>query len=92
MVAPLVLAAIGGAGALSLFGGNAGDQAAEVAGEVVEESFAVIGTGLVKGVQGMVRAIREEAKGNGVEITATITVLAITYFFFKNYIVPPATM
>lgn len=89
MVAPLLLGLVAGGAGLSLLGGRAGDQAVDVAGEVVEESFAVIGVGIVRGVQGAVRAVREEARGHGVEITATLTVLAISYFFFKNYIVPP---
>ena len=89
MVAPLFLGLLAGGAGLSLLSSGARDQAVDVAGEVVEESFAVIGVGLVRGVQGAVRAVREEAQGHGVEITATLTVLAISYFFFKNYIVPP---
>lgn len=89
MVAPLLLGVLAGGAGLSLLGGRAGEQAVDVAGEVVEESFAVIGVGLVRGVQGMVRTVREEAKGHGVEISATITVMLISYFFFKNFIVPP---
>ncbi len=89
MVAPLLLGLIGGGAGLSLLGGRAGEQAVDVAGEVVEESFAVIGVGLVRGVQGMVRAVREEAKGHGVEITATITVALIAYFFVQHFVKSP---
>ena len=88
MVLPIVLAAVGGAGALAAFGGSAGDQAVDIAGEVVEESFAVMGKGLVKGVAGMTKAIREEVKGHEVTVSATITVLLISIFFFRTYISP----
>lgn len=86
MVLPIVLAAVGGAGALAALGGGSG--AADVAGEVVEESFAVMGKGLVKGVGGMAKAIREEVKGHEVTVSATITVLLISIFFFRTYISP----
>lgn len=90
MVAPLLLGVLAGGAGLSLLGGQAGDKAVDVAGEVVEESFAVIGVGLVRGVQGMVRAVREEAKGHGVEITATITVGIIAYFFVQTFVKAPS--
>lgn len=86
MVAPLLLGLVAGGAGLSLLGGRAGDQAVDVAGEVVEESFAVIGVGIVRGAQGAYRAIREESRGHGVEITATLTVATILYFFVNQYI------
>jgi len=89
MVAPLVLGLLAGGAGLASLGGRAGEQAVDVAGDVVEESFAVIGVGLVRGVQGMVRAVREEAKGHGVEITATITVGIIAYFFIQHFVMKP---
>ena len=89
MVAPLVLGLLAGGAGLASLGGRAGEQAVDVAGDVVEESFAVIGVGLVRGVQGMVRAVREEAKGHGVEITATITVGIIAYFFIQRFVMRP---
>ena len=89
MVVPLILGLVAGGAGLSLLGNQAGDQVVDVAGEVVEESFALMGVGVVRGVQGAIRALKQEAEGHGVEITATVTVLAITYFFFVNYIVPP---
>ena len=91
MVAPLLLGVLAGGAGLSLLGNQAGDQAADIAGEVVEESFALLGVGLVRGVQGMVRAIREESKGHGVEITATITVAVIAYFFVQTFVKGPSS-
>lgn len=82
---PLLLLLGGGAAGLSMLGG-AGDKVVDIAGEVVEESFAVMGTGLVMAGKGFVKSIRKESKGHGIEITATLTVLAITYFYFKRYI------
>jgi len=88
MVLPLVLAAVGGAGALAAFGGSAGDQAVDIAGEVVEESFAVMGKGLVKGVGGLLKAVRDETKGHEVEVSALVTVALISIFFFRTYVSP----
>lgn len=89
MVAPLLLGLLAGGAGLSLLSSGGRDAAVDVAGEVVEESFAVLGVGVVRGVQGMVRAIREEAKGHGVEITATITVGIIAYFFVQHFVKAP---
>jgi len=88
MVLPLLLAGIGGVGAISALGGGVGDQAVDVAGEVVEESFAVMGRGIVKGVSGLVKAVRDETKGHEVEVSAMITVMLISVFFFRTYISP----
>lgn len=86
MVLPLVLAAVGGVGALSAISGGGG--AADVAGEVVEESFAVMGKGLVKGVGGLLKAVRDETKGHEVEVSALVTVALISIFFFRTYVSP----
>lgn len=86
MVLPLVLAAVGGVGALSALSGGSG--AADVAGEVVEESFAVMGKGLVKGVGGLLKAVRDETKGHEVEVSALVTVALISIFFFRTYVSP----
>ena len=86
MVLPLLLGVLGGGAGLSLLSNQAGDKAADVAGEVVEESFALLGVGLVRGAQGAIRAVKQEAKGHGVEITATITAGLILYFFVNQYI------
>lgn len=87
MVLPLLLAGIGGAGAVSYLTGGGG-SAGNVAGEVVEESFAVMGRGIVKGVSGLVKAVRDETKGHEVEVSAMITVMLISVFFFRTYISP----
>ena len=84
MVLPLLLGLGAVGGGISLLGG--GDTASNIAGEVVEESFAVLGVGLVRGGQGFIRALKDESKGHGVEITATITVGLILYFFFSQYV------
>ncbi len=86
MVVPLVFGVVAGGAGLSLLSNQAAGQAADIAGEVVEESFALLGIGLVRGAQGAIRAIKEEAKGHGVEITATITAGLILYFFVNQYI------
>ena len=86
MVLPLLLAAGAGVAGLSLFSDSAGDKAVDVTGEIVEKSFEVMGVGLVRGGQGAIRALKEESKGHGVEITATLTVITIAYFYFKRYI------
>ena len=88
MVVPLLLAGIGGAGAVSYLTGGSGGSAGNVAGEVVEESFAVMGRGIVKGVSGLVKAVRDETKGHEVEVSAMITVMLISVFFFRTYISP----
>ena len=80
---PLLLLLGGGAAGLSMLGG---DKTVDIAGDIVEESFSVMGTGLVKAGQGFIKSIREESKGHGIEITATLTVVAISYFYFKRYI------
>lgn len=85
MVVPLLLALAAGGAGLSLLGG-AGDRAVDIAGDVVEESFEVMGVGIVRGVQGAISAVKKESKGHGVEISASLTVIAITYFFFKRYL------
>jgi hypothetical protein len=87
MVLPLLLAGVGGAGAISVLTGGGGG-AADVAGEVVEESFAVMGRGIVKGVSGLLKAVRDETKGHEVEVSALITVALISLFFFRTYISP----
>lgn len=87
MVLPLLLAGIGGAGAVSYFTGGGGG-AADVAGEVVEESFAVMGKGIVKGVGGLLKAVRDETKGHEVEVSALVTVALISIFFFRTYVSP----
>tara|TARA_R110000751_G_scaffold282844_2_gene386125 strand:+ start:3037 stop:3300 length:264 start_codon:yes stop_codon:yes gene_type:complete len=86
MVLPLLLAGGAALGGLSLFSDKAADKTVEVAGAVVEESFAAIGTGVVAAGSGMIKGLKEASKGHGVEITASITILALTYFFFKRYI------
>jgi len=86
MVAPLLLGVLAGGAGLSLLGNQASDAVTDIAADVVEESFAVMGTGIVAGGTGFVRAIKKEAQGHGVEITATLTVMAISYFYFKRYI------
>jgi len=86
MVLPLILGVVAGGAGLSLLSNQAADQAADIAGEVVEESFALLGVGLVRGVQGAIRAVKDESKGHGVEITATITTGLILYFFVNQYI------
>ena len=92
MAIPLLVPILaGGAGlaGLSFFSDEAADKTVDVAGDVIEESVEVLGVAMVRGVQGAIRAIRQESKGHGVEISATITVMLISYFFFKNFIVPP---
>ena len=84
-----VLAGGAGLAGLSLFSDKASDKAVDVAGEVIEESVEVFGVAMVRGVQGAVKAIRKESKGHGVEISATITVFVISYFFFMNFVKPP---
>ena len=86
MVLPLLLAGGAALGGLNLLSGSAGDKAGEIAGEVVEESFAAIGTGVVAAGSGMIKGLKKASKGHGIEITTSLTVLAITYFFFKRYI------
>jgi TPP-dependent trihydroxycyclohexane-1,2-dione (THcHDO) dehydratase len=78
----------GGAGALSFFGGKAGEETVEIATEVVEESFAVMGKGIVMGIGGALRAVREAVKDNGVEVTAGMTVMVISVFFWRTYVSP----
>ena len=88
MVLPLLLAGIGGAGAISVLSGGGGGAAADVAGDVVEESFAVMGKGIVKGVSGLLKAVRDETKGHEVEVSALVTVALISIFFFRTYVSP----
>jgi len=82
---PLLLLLGGGAAGLSMMG-SAGDKVGDIAGDVVEQSFTVMGTGVVMAGKGFIKSIKKETKGHGIEITASITVIAITYFFFKRYI------
>jgi len=86
MVLPLLLGLAAGGAGLSLLGSIGGDTAGEIAKEVVEYSFAAMGSGLVAAGSGLVEGLKKEFKGKGVQVTATITVVAISYFFFKNYI------
>ena len=37
-------------------------------------------------VKKVIKGLKKASKGHGIEITATITVAAISYFFFKRYI------
>jgi hypothetical protein len=88
MVLPLLLAGIGGAGAISVLSGGGGSSASNIAGDVVEESFAVMGKGIIKGVSGLLKAIRDESKGHEVEVSALVTVALISIFYFRTYVSP----
>lgn len=82
MVLPLLLGLGAVGGGLTILG----DRAEQKTEEIIEDSFSFIGVGLVKGFQGFVGAVKKESKGHGVEITATITVGLIMYFYFSQYI------
>ena len=88
MVLPLLIGGGAALAGLSFFSDAAGDKAVEITGDVVEASFEMMGVGVVRGVQGAVSAIKKESKGHGVEISATLTVLMISFFFFRTYISP----
>jgi len=88
MVLPLLLGGSALLGGLSFLSDSAGDKAVEVTGDVVETAFEMMGVGVVRAVQGAVSAIKKESKGHGVEISATLTVFMISFFFFKTYISP----
>lgn len=88
MVLPLLLGGSALLGGISLFSDSAGDTAVEITGDMVEAAFEMMGVGVVRGVQGAVTAIKKESKGHGVEISATLTVLMISFFFFRTYISP----
>jgi len=86
MALPLLFGLLAGGAGLSLLSNQTADRAADIAGEVVEESFALLGVGIVRGAQGAIRAVKEESRGHGVEITATLTTALILYFFVNQYI------
>jgi len=88
MVLPLLLAGGVALGGLSFLSDSAGDTAVEITGDVVETAFEMMGIGVVRAVQGAVSAIKKESEGHGVEISATLTVAMITFFFFRTYISP----
>ena len=88
MVLPLLLAGGASLAGLSFLSNSAGDAAVDITGDVVEAAFEMMGVGVVRGVQGAVSAIKKESKGHGVEISATLTVLMISFFFFRTYISP----
>ena len=78
MVLPLLLGAGAILGATTLVPG-ATDAAGNAVGSAVEASVSVIGPALVATATGTYEAIKDEAKGHGVELATIITCIGLSF-------------